>query len=485
MTDETIGWAEQVRMAVVRVLPEREVILRSSGETSYLTVSTRFQVLVVAVWIGLTGWVGFSSVSYYTQNHLIAEKNDAIRSRVAYRNLLDQVSDYQLSIVAITRDLKETEAHLRRPFSQNEALREDLSTTEVALRSSEAERQRIAAARQGLGGQLEMLGDELGRMTGKNNALEAHIGTLRRHLEMVEAEKAEIAAERAALDDRLWNLHNDLSSSSTQIATLESNVRALKSDLRTVILERSAIAADNDGLRTQVTKLEDQISTLRDAHRAELQTIAERTLEKILSVEDVIKRTGLDIDQLAPLPDNQLMGQGGPFVPYHPDMLSEEDSEGLRTSLDRRIERWRQLNDVYASLPLAMPMNRDQSYVTSRFGRRKDPFNGRWAMHSGLDFGGPYKSPIFTTADGVVTFAAWKSRYGRVVDVDHGFGLVTRYAHLAKIKVKKGDKVSVGDTVGLLGSSGRSTGPHLHYEVHYKGKALNPLKFIKAGDHVQ
>src|SRR3546814_9560163 len=93
------------------------------------------------------------------------------------------VSDYQLSIVGITGDLKQTEAHLRRLFSQNEALKQDLDSTEVALRTSEAERARVAAARGNLGDQLELLGSELRQMTGKNNALEAHIGTLRRHLD--------------------------------------------------------------------------------------------------------------------------------------------------------------------------------------------------------------------------------------------------------------------------------------------------------------
>lgn len=484
MSDEEIGFAERAKLAILKVLPERQIIIRTEGETSYLTLSTRLQAALVVSWIAVTGWTGFATIGYGMQHSLIAQKNESIaNSRVAYRELLDQVSDYQLSVVGITRDLKETEAHLRRLFSQNEALREDLSTTEVALRSSEAERQRIAVARQGLGGQIEMLGEELGRMSSKNDALEAHIGTLRAHLEMVEAEKAEIAAERAALDDRLWGLHNSLESSSTKIATLEDNVRALKSDLRSVILERSAIAADNDGLRGNLARLEDQITVLKDTHRAELRNIAERTLEQIVTVEEVIKNTGLNVDELAPLPDDQLMGQGGPFVPYHPDMDVEADSDGLRVSLDRRIDRWKQLNEVFRALPLAAPM---KSYrMTSRYGRRKDPFNNRWAMHSGLDFSAPYRSPILAPAPGVVKFANWRSRYGRVVEIDHGFGMMTRFAHMAKITVKQGDVVEVGDQVGQLGSSGRSTGPHLHYEIHYKGKTVNPLKFVRAGKDVQ
>ena len=206
-------------------------------------------------------------------------------------------------------------------------------------------------------------------------------------------------------------------------------------------------------------------------------------MEQIVTVEEVIKNTGLNVDELAPLPDDQLMGQGGPFVPYHPDMDIDTDSDGLRISLDRRIDRWNQLNEVFRALPLAAPMK--DYRMTSRYGRRKDPFNNRWAMHSGLDFSAPYRSPVLAPGPGVVKFANWKSRYGRVVEIDHGYGVMTRFAHMAKITVKQGDVVEVGDQIGQLGSSGRSTGPHLHYEIHYKGKTVNPLKFVRAGKDVQ
>lgn len=484
MTDDARGWADRLRSGVRRFFPERQIILRTDGETSYIRLTTGLQLAVVCGWLVVAGWIGFSTVGYYTQGSMITAKNDAIdRSRQAYRKLLDQVSDYQLSIVGITRDLKETEAHLRRLFSQNEALKQDLNSTEVALRTSEAERARIANARVALGDQLELLGSELRQMTGKNNALEAHIGTLRRHLETIEAEKAEIAAERAALDDQLWALHNELESSSSKVALLQNNVRALKGDLRTVILERSAIASDNDTLRAQLSSLQRQLEEERDAHRTELRRIADRAQENIRTVEEVIRRTGLKLDVIAPLPAQQLMGQGGPFVPYHPDMQVDEDEDTLRVSLTQRLERWEELRDVFVSLPLVAPVS--DYRITSRFGPRVDPFNGRTAMHDGLDMAGPYKQPVTATADGEVVFAGRRSRYGRVVEIDHGHGLVTRYAHLAKITVRRGESVRLGRTIGLLGSSGRSSGPHVHYEVRYHGRALNPAKFLKAGTYVQ
>lgn len=484
MTDDAGGWAHRLKSGLLRVFPERQVIVRTDGETKYIRLTTGLQMGFLGGWLMVAGWIGFTTVGYYTQGSMISVKNEAIdRSRQAYRKLLDQVSDYQLSIVGITRDLKETEAHLRRLFSQNEALKQDLNSTEVALRTSEVERTRIANARVTLGDQLELLGSELRQMTGKNNALEAHIGTLRRHLESIEAEKGEIAAERAALDDQLWALHNELESSNSKVALLQSNVKALKGDLRTVILERSAIASDNDGLRGQLSAMQRSLEDERDAHRTELRRIADRAQENIRTVEEVIRRTGLKLDAIVPLRSKQLMGQGGPFVPYHPDMRAEEDDDTLRVALTQRLDRWEALRGVFVALPLVPPLT--DYRVTSNFGGRTDPFNGRTAMHDGVDLAGPYKQPVTATADGEVVFAGRRSRYGRVVEIDHGHGLMTRYAHLAKITVRRGESVRLGRTIGLLGTSGRSSGPHVHYEVRYHDRAINPAKFLKAGTYVQ
>jgi len=105
-------------------------------------------------------------------------------------------------------------------------------------------------------------------------------------------------------------------------------------------------------------------------------------------------------------------------------------------------------------------------------------------MHSGTDFASSYGTPIYTTADGVVTFAGWQSGYGRLVKIQHAFGIETRYAHQAKIRVKVGQRVSRGERIGDMGSSGRSTGAHLHYEIRINGKSKNPMTFIKAARNV-
>ena len=127
-------------------------------------------------------------------------------------------------------------------------------------------------------------------------------------------------------------------------------------------------------------------------------------------------------------------------------------------------------------IPTIMPVK--APYNASSFGRRIDPFNGQWAMHEGIDFIADYGSPIVAAAGGVVIFAGFHPQYGYMVDIDHGNDLVTRYAHTSKIVVREGDLVQRGRKIGEVGTTGRSTGPHLHFEVRFRGAAQNPLKFL-------
>jgi murein DD-endopeptidase MepM/ murein hydrolase activator NlpD len=120
------------------------------------------------------------------------------------------------------------------------------------------------------------------------------------------------------------------------------------------------------------------------------------------------------------------------------------------------------------------------SYNASSFGRRIDPFTGQWAMHEGIDFLADNGSPVHAAAAGIVIFAGFHPQYGYVVDIDHGNDLVTRYAHCSKLFVREGDVLQRGRKIGEVGSTGRSTGPHLHFEVRYRGTAQHPAKFLEA-----
>lgn len=167
---------------------------------------------------------------------------------------------------------------------------------------------------------------------------------------------------------------------------------------------------------------------------------------------------------------------GGPFE------ASEEGDATFR----ELFASWKKLDHLQEgtiAVPSDMPVK--GSALTSSFGTRTDPFKKRRAMHPGIDLAGPIGTPIHVTADGTVLRAGYnRGGYGNLVEVDHGNGIVTRYAHMSKILVSKGDTVSRGQLVGKMGSTGRSTGSHLHYEVRIDGKPVNPLPFMKSTDYL-
>ncbi|WP_284126266.1 M23 family metallopeptidase [Parerythrobacter aestuarii] len=136
------------------------------------------------------------------------------------------------------------------------------------------------------------------------------------------------------------------------------------------------------------------------------------------------------------------------------------------------------------AIPQVNPTSLNVTRVSSGFGYRSDPFTRRGAMHSGLDFKGPTGAPIYAAAKGTVTFVGRKSGYGNVVEVSHGNGLMTRYAHMSRFKTKVGTQVDAGDVIGAIGSTGRSTGPHLHFEVRVNNRAVNPRPFLEAAPDV-
>ena len=209
---------------------------------------------------------------------------------------------------------------------------------------------------------------------------------------------------------------------------------------------------------------------------------ARQLSEKVSSLEVSSKKleitSGMDGEGLG--------GVGGPspFVP------SELDSSSLKKhfkSLERRsislTANLRQLQELYntrtillASTPAIMPV---QGYPSGNFGYRKDPFSGERDFHPGIDISAPRGNKVTATADGLVSFAGRKVGYGKLVKIEHKFGISTRYGHLGSVSVKSGQQIRKGDIIGYVGSTGRATGPHLHYEVRLNRQPLNPLRFFR------
>ncbi|MEP3225372.1 MAG: M23 family metallopeptidase [Parasphingorhabdus sp.] len=207
------------------------------------------------------------------------------------------------------------------------------------------------------------------------------------------------------------------------------------------------------------------------------QRLTRAAQKRSAQAEAAIREFGLNPATLTAT-DNQSVG--GPYIPFFGD-----EKKALHPTLERlnnALLRMDQLERTLLTIPSAMPA--DINMMSSGYGYRRDPFTGGGAMHSGIDFKGPHGQPILSAAAGEITHAGWKSGYGKTVEIAHGNGLMTRYAHLSKIHVTTGQKVKQGLQVGAMGSTGRSTGTHLHFEVRLNGKAVNPRPFLEANTDV-
>jgi murein DD-endopeptidase MepM/ murein hydrolase activator NlpD len=207
-----------------------------------------------------------------------------------------------------------------------------------------------------------------------------------------------------------------------------------------------------------------------------------------VSVEPLSKMfedAGLSPDALLDQVRKGYSGQGGPLTPIVLSTKGQQPSaEEIRANaILAGLDEMNMYRIAAFKAPFTMPVRTAVRY-TSGFGGRNDPMGRGYRQHEGQDFAGAYGSPIYATADGVVTYANWENGYGRLIKIKHAFGIETRYAHLAQIRVDVGQKVSRGDLIGDMGNSGRSTGTHLHYEIRIGGSAVNPMTFIKAAKNV-
>jgi murein DD-endopeptidase MepM/ murein hydrolase activator NlpD len=214
-----------------------------------------------------------------------------------------------------------------------------------------------------------------------------------------------------------------------------------------------------------------------------------RAVDRIDRLQDILDSTGLDLEAyMASFAADEFSGVGGPGIDIQdlePYLDEDEDTADFSRYLVRASSHLDDLAVLQAAinnLPLLRPS--EVYRMTDGYGMRRDPFNRRLRMHYGLDFAGPSGTPVLATAAGTVRRAGTMSGYGRVIEIDHGNGISTRYAHLRRINVSVGDEVSARQEIGQLGNTGRSTGPHVHYEVRFHGEPLDPLPFLEAGRHV-
>lgn len=251
----------------------------------------------------------------------------------------------------------------------------------------------------------------------------------------------------------------------------------LESRTPTVAQPRTEFAK-SQGVDSVLSNLQNALDKVEGRQTAALSSVEGGYEARMRRMRGVITDLGLDVAQLeAAAPKG---GIGGPFIPVTKPSsdASAFDRQLYRINLSRaQVDK---LTRTLSLVPYRKPVVGNVEF-SSGFGVRSDPFLGRPAMHSGLDFRASTGDPVRATANGKVVTAGWSGGYGRLVEIDHGNGLSTRYGHLSEISVKVGQVIALGQVIGAVGSTGRSTGPHLHYETRIDGDAVDPQKFLRAG----
>lgn len=343
------------------------------------------------------------------------------------------------------------------------AAERDARATEAA-----AAQQRFTAALD----QVSQMQSQLLAAEEKRRELESGIGAIQASLhdaladsdstrrELAQAENAQPQAERA----QEISVALDILSGELETAAADRAAATRRADEATRTAQ--ALAAERD----QMVQRNEEIF-------AQLEEAVEMSVKPL---DDMFAKVGLNSDKLLETVRQGYEGTGGPLTPMG---YSSRGNAAISESEARANEVMVSLGKVnnyriaVSKLPLAMPV-KSAFRFTSGYGQR-------WGRaHQGIDMAGPVGTPIYATGDGVVTYAGWQRGYGNLIKIQHALGTETRYGHLSKIRVKTGQKVSRNSLIGDMGNTGRSTGPHLHYEVRVDGKAVNPMSFIKAAQNV-
>jgi murein DD-endopeptidase MepM/ murein hydrolase activator NlpD len=322
------------------------------------------------------------------------------------------------------------------------------------------------------------------RLAARERQLSGELADARGLLAVSEGEKLEQSKIIDALSERIGAIELHLAAAEERNEQIGADLMVAQLELEDESERSQTAQADREALKAQVADLEGQIASYQSVQATWLLALGVRTKDSIALVENAVAMTGINVEKLVARAQKDLeLASGGPFIAAVAETGALSESVGaIASDVGEQVERWEALKHIVRVLPLSAPL--DQYRIGSGFGRRMDPFNGRRAMHTGLDFNAPVKTPVLSTAPGRVVFAGWHREYGRLVEIDHGFGIRTRYAHLAEILVEEGQELSHRAKIGLLGSSGRSTGPHLHYEILVDGRPMNPVNFLEAARHV-
>lgn len=419
------------------LFPEKRLFIQSDSGTRYFKFSPLSQLMTGAAVLTAAGWMALATASVVSDVVATDARGGAtVELREAYQTRLDEL--------AAERDTRAAEAHSAQGRFQ--LAMDQISAQQADLLVAVEEQRELSTA-------LDLMRDRL------RNAL----------------------TQRDDANARLV----------AEATTVGGSGDDLDETLRAVSDALSDVSGERDTAETERVRLASQVADLRQRAEANARRQSEMMgqIEQALAMsvepmEKVFAVADIDLDSLLAKVRADYSGEGGPLGA--PVVSSRNYDDGTTSRFDTvmiGIDRMNLTRIAAGKVPLATPI-RNAFRFTSGFGVRKDPKGRGRRMHAGVDFAAPKGTPIFATGDGIVVAAERESGYGNTVRIRHELGFETVYAHQSKIRVRVGQQVSRGEQIGDMGSTGRSTGVHLHYEVHVNGKAIDPMTFLEAAKDV-
>ncbi|MBW7922710.1 MAG: peptidoglycan DD-metalloendopeptidase family protein [Rubellimicrobium sp.] len=430
--------------ALARRFPERRLFLRSDHETRFIRLHPETQAIA---WTGIVLVVGWTIVAtaIILMDSIGAGnfRAQAARDRAIYEDRLNAMSaerDLRLGeaqaaqarFSAALAQISTMQGQILHLEEQKRELVTGMEVIQTTLQNTATERDRARAE----AGRLLAAagnGDDGGPALNPGEEMAGTLGVLTAALSQTAAERDRMSAEAAAADDQAADLQ----------------------------LELRLVAERNDSIFRQIE---------------EAMTIS------VEPFDNMFRAAGLNTGQILDTVRRGYSGQGGPFTPIsfstsNPTAAIPDADAARANEILNRLDELNLYRIAAQVTPFSMPLHNGYRLTSS--------FGARWGrQHAGLDMATPTGTPAYATADGTVIFAGWMSGYGNLIKIRHQFGIETRYAHLSRIRVEVGQRVSRGDRIGDTGSTGRSTGPHLHYEIRVGGEPINPTIYMRAGQNV-
>ncbi|MCX7280997.1 MAG: peptidoglycan DD-metalloendopeptidase family protein [Alphaproteobacteria bacterium] len=464
--------------------PERQIYIRSDGRVQFFTFGPSLQATLSGLTLIFLGWVAFTTVNVIFKDRIIAANDHRYQQmQAAYEN---RVADLQISYDELNGALVSAEDRFK-------ATADSLQAKQNAIAGFLNRSNQVQAA------------------VGVRGGMPAPSSSMPSLAPL--AARGEVAKNGAPDVEAPADINADDAGSSQLVvipgpaAPQPRTARPVKSSMLDHAMQRFAALFQSVAASIHVTAHPVRDVPAAYAQHPVLRALAEQTArvshigdtetllmektedamhQRVGALRNVMRRTGINPDAFArKIAGNE--GVGGPEISLDQvkiEGISDPNFIHAYLNASAVLNQLNGLSTAMDHVPVAMPVSTASFDRSSSFGARVDPFTGHYAFHTGIDFAGPWGSVVHATAPGTVVFAGNKGGYGNMVEIDHGYGIHTRYGHLSAINVRVGTRIGKGSGLGRVGSTGRSTGPHVHYEVWYDDVVKNPNNFIKAGRHV-